>query len=272
MGAINISAPISRKRKQNATLLYIIAASLITVLSILGFLFHQTLSSLQQQKDIGKLRSAAKSPVKDVATAQLLKRQEFPNLRPLEFKKKLVHEGVTAHTEFGGTLVLKTSVGDIKIVLRPDLSPESCHYVHEMVKTKQCSPCNFYRADAPGILQGIMKDERFKHLRKKGSCPPEYADKLPGKCPEWDPLCGCHGPTMKHGMVGWAGGGDGPDFFIDTYKQPAKWWDQQHTVFGQIQDEDSFKRIDEIYAMPTTKNGMMVMLQEPIHFDMEIER
>eukprot|EP00541_Cyclophora_tenuis_P018951 CAMPEP_0116543414 /NCGR_PEP_ID=MMETSP0397-20121206/1546_1 /TAXON_ID=216820 /ORGANISM="Cyclophora tenuis, Strain ECT3854" /LENGTH=141 /DNA_ID=CAMNT_0004067507 /DNA_START=340 /DNA_END=765 /DNA_ORIENTATION=+ len=141
-----------------------------------------------------------------------------------------------------------------------------------MVKTKKCSPCNLYRAEAPGILQGIMKDENLASLRKKGKCPPEYANSDQGKCPEWDSQCACHGPTMTHGMVGWAGGGSGPDFFIDTYKQPAKFWKQQHTVFGEIRDELTFQRIDQIYSLPTTKKGMMTYLDKAIHFEMEIQR
>ena len=36
------------------------------------------------------------------------------------------------------------------------------------------------------------------------------------KCPSHDPNCGCHGPIMSKGMVGWAGGSAGPDLFIYT--------------------------------------------------------
>mgnify|MGYP004300881927 CR=1 FL=1 len=36
------------------------------------------------------------------------------------------------------------------------------------------------------------------------------------KCPSHDPQCGCHGPIMSKGMVGWAGGSAGPDLFIYT--------------------------------------------------------
>ena len=55
---------------------------------------------------------------------------------------------------------------------------------------------------------------------------------------------------MTNGMVGWAGGGTGQDFFIETYKEPAKWWGQQHTVWGEIQDTKSREVIDAIRQQP----------------------
>ena len=60
---------------------------------------------------------------------------------------------------------------------------------------------------------------------------------------------------MTNGMVGWAGGGTGQDFFIETYKEPAKWWGQQHTVWGEIQDTKSREVIDAIFKLPTHKKG-----------------
>lgn len=34
---------------------------------------------------------------------------------------------------------------------------------------------------------------------------------------------------MTKGMVAWAAGDTGPDFFIDNYKRKADWWGTQHT-------------------------------------------
>jgi hypothetical protein len=34
---------------------------------------------------------------------------------------------------------------------------------------------------------------------------------------------------MTKGMVAWAAGESGPDFFMNNYKAKADWWGTQHT-------------------------------------------
>jgi hypothetical protein len=106
----------------------------------------------------------------------------------------------------------------------------------------------------------------------RGDCPPGL-ENVANDCPTWDAHCGCHGPVMTKGAVAWAAGqAGGPDFFIDNYAQPAKWWGTQHTNFGFITDEDSFKVVDAIFNLPINKQGMMTMLQDQIHFDLSLEK
>jgi cyclophilin family peptidyl-prolyl cis-trans isomerase len=170
------------------------------------------------------------------------------------------------------TLVLSTSVGDLRIVLRPDLSNESVEYVKQVVRDNKCSPCNLYRVEEPGIVQGILKNPHIALPTVKGPCPAADAAKdVPNECPEWDKSCGCHGPVMTHGMVGWAAGDVGPDFFIDTYQRPARWWGTQHTVWGQIKDEASWSVIDAIWRLPSKRQGDLTYLVDPLHFDLRIE-
>jgi len=158
--------------------------------------------------------------------------------------------------------------GDIHIVLRPDLSSESVAYIHEMASSKTCPNCNFYRADQR-ILQGIMKSPAVPKVETKGNCPVEYRGKSQPVCPKHDPDCGCHGPTMTKGMVGWAGGGTGPDFFIDAFEKPAEFWGQEHTVWGEIQDAESLAVVDAIFKLPTHTDGM-VFLDEKISFELQV--
>jgi cyclophilin family peptidyl-prolyl cis-trans isomerase len=170
------------------------------------------------------------------------------------------------------TLVLSTSVGDLRIVLRPDLSTESVEYVKQVVRDNKCSPCNLYRVEEPGIVQGILKNPRIALPTVKGPCPAEQdAEDVPNDCPEWDKSCGCHGPVMTHGMVGWAAGATGPDFFVDAYQRPARWWGTQHTVWGQIKDEASWSVIDAIRRLPSKRQGDLTYLVDPLHFDLRIE-
>jgi hypothetical protein len=170
------------------------------------------------------------------------------------------------------TLVLSTSVGDLRIVLRPDLSNESVDYVKQVVRDSECSPCNLYRVEEPGIVQGILKNPRIAIPTVKGPCPNDgEAVDVPNDCPDWDKSCGCHGPVMTHGMVGWAAGATGPDFFVDAYQRPARWWGTQHTVWGQIMDEASWSVIDAIWRLPSKRQGDLTYLVDPLHFDLRIE-
>lgn len=95
-------------------------------------------------------------------------------------------------------------------------------------------------------------------------------------------------------MVAWAGGGTGPDFFIDAYEDRADWWGTQHTgtcprrsclrrgplevrltattaaVWGEIRDADSFAVIDRIWTLPTRSEEGMAFLEQEIAFDLDI--
>ena len=74
----------------------------------------------------------------------------------------------------------------------------------------------FYRSEKQLLLQGIITDDSVPRNKHLGPCPvKDYKPEL--DCPSHDPECGCHGPIMTKGMVGWAGGGEGPDFFINTF-------------------------------------------------------
>ena len=104
-------------------------------------------------------------------------------------------------------ITLQTPHGNILIVLRPDLSPESVHYVRSLIKSQTCTDqsCRLYRAEKPGILQGILKSgtdaDPLKVVQPNkvfGRFPEKYRD-VKQDCPSHDPNCGCHGPIMVKG-------------------------------------------------------------------------
>jgi len=163
-------------------------------------------------------------------------------------------------------LIVKTDHGNFKIVLRPDLSPESVQYVVDATSFP-CNRCNFYRAESGLLLQGVMAvDTRPPGL---GKCP-DFDHFVSGGCPKHDPNCGCHGPIMTRGMVAWAAGGAGPDFFVNTHLEPVGWWEHQHTVWGEIKDDASFAVLDRILALPT-HGTQLKYLDEKISFRFELE-
>lgn len=168
-------------------------------------------------------------------------------------------------------LVLTTPLGPIRVRLRPELSPGSVEYIQQLVNSHVCHDCKFYRAEKPGILQGIMANPEIPINSERGTCPIDVGG-IENQCPSWDPQCGCHGPIMTRGSVAWAGGqAGGPDFFINAYQQPAEWWGTQHTNFGLIEDAASMAVVDQIFDLPVTEHGGMHLLQDKIHFALSLE-
>eukprot|EP00584_Thalassiosira_punctigera_P019219 CAMPEP_0172549352 /NCGR_PEP_ID=MMETSP1067-20121228/18473_1 /TAXON_ID=265564 ORGANISM="Thalassiosira punctigera, Strain Tpunct2005C2" /NCGR_SAMPLE_ID=MMETSP1067 /ASSEMBLY_ACC=CAM_ASM_000444 /LENGTH=260 /DNA_ID=CAMNT_0013336731 /DNA_START=183 /DNA_END=965 /DNA_ORIENTATION=+ len=193
-------------------------------------------------------------------------------------------------------LIIHTHMGDVRIHFTPELAGESSiRYVADVVmaaaarqnngmgygtaKTMNgrkvtegfmCQRCKFYRAEKKLLLQGVVAEESSVPRGKVtlGPCPdPNFVPK--SKCPAHDPNCGCHGPVMTRGMVGWAGGGGGPDFFINTFAKPVDWWENQHTVWGEIRDEKSLKVVESTYDLRAHTSGMR-MLDEEIEFSLEL--
>lgn len=161
----------------------------------------------------------------------------------------------------------------VKILLRPDLSESSVSYVKDLVSTGHCERCHWYRAEKPGILQGIIENSGLQQpIVMKGECPDGY-ENVKNDCPQWDSSCGCHGPVMTRGAVGWAAGDTGPDFFIDNYVRPAIWWGTQHTIWGHIIDDSSLSYIQTITTtLPVSKESGLAMLNDHIHFTLSIEK
>lgn len=108
---------------------------------------------------------------------------------------------------------------------------------------------------------------------KLGDCPPDatsndYSNANNKKDKKVKP---CHGPIMTRGLVAWAGGTTGPDFFINAYEKPAKWWGREHTVWGEIIDTESLKLVDTIINLPVTvESHGLSFLNERLHFTLEI--
>mmetsp|Transcript_3465 Transcript_3465/g.4826 ORF Transcript_3465/g.4826 Transcript_3465/m.4826 type:complete len:356 (-) Transcript_3465:169-1236(-) len=169
------------------------------------------------------------------------------------------------------TLQIVTPIGNIYIHLKPEFSNESVQYIHKLLLSPHsCDSCKFYRSERTGILQGIMTKEGIPENKILGNCPQKFKNAPAHECPDHDPNCGCHGPIMTKGMVAWAAGLGGPDFFINMYDRPAEWWHNEHTVFGQIIDDgQSFDVIHSIMNGSVKKRGGLSMLVKPVNFDLK---
>jgi cyclophilin family peptidyl-prolyl cis-trans isomerase len=275
---------LSRTRNQQSptriyyVILIIILTLIVIVLMVMTGLptFDKPTMALQRQQstavmDQGKrtIRKLIKQPPPNQEHQQQQQQQTKDN--------DVVSEINSASSQSSSqqeVLVLTTEYGKIRILLQPDLSPGSVEYIHKLVESGVCRRCNFYRAEKPGILQGVMANPSIPINTVRGKCPEGLEDAVKNDCPDWDQHCGCHGPIMTQGAVGWAGGeAGGPDFFIDHYQEPAKFWGTQHTNFGRIQedDHDSFAVIRRIFDLPVKNQAGMSMIETPIHFDLNIE-
>ena len=182
-----------------------------------------------------------------------------------------------ADAEQNPTVTLVTSQGDILIHLRPDLAPESVQYVQALIQSDApCKRCRFYRAEQRGILQGILVKDGTPPNETLGKCPltsdelqefhRKVAEEEESGSKEAKPPA-CHGPLMTRGMVGWAAGEGGPDFFIDFYKRPAEWWGRDHTVWGMV-DEKDWDVVESFFDLPAHRSGL-VYLDEPVSIDLK---
>ena len=177
-----------------------------------------------------------------------------------ENSSPLINESNTAQsvTALPKSLTLATSQGSIVIELRPNQALESVQYINALLGSPEpCKICRFYRAEQRGILQGILKKTDVPPNTVLGSCPDEFKD-----------VPKCHGPLMTRGMVGWAAGEGGPDFFIDNYPRPADWWSNDHTVWGEIIDRESLVVVDSFFDLPRHTDGL-TYLDEHVPISME---
>ena len=268
--ARNISGPIvlgsaaARERSQRARKWFLRLAATLSFMILVPVVVYLSVSVVQLKQALQNTRVEKQRLASQLLTAK------HRNVRRNIGKLPAQIEYNTNHKK--QTLVLTTKLGDIRIVLRPDLSKESVEYMHETVQTG-CHRCHLYRAEQPGVLQGVLEGAATNSSRvPRGECPAGH-DHIQNSCPPEDASCGCHGPIMTRGMVAWAAGRSGPDFFINDYPQPSTWWGTVHTVFGEIQDDTSFAVIDEIWKLPTHKIDVgFTHLDELLPFQISIEQ
>lgn len=126
--------------------------------------------------------------------------------------------------------IIKTDKGDMKLTLFKD-SPQAT--------------LNFVHLAKEGFYKGIVFHRVIPNFVVQAGCPHGIGTGGPG----WNIKCECENQEHKHlrGTLSMAHAGPntgGSQFFICHSAQPHL--DGVHTIFGQIEDEESLKVLDSI--------------------------
>lgn len=131
-----------------------------------------------------------------------------------------------------GIATLETEYGSIRIKFLPDCAPISVAYLLELLKTRHCAGCQFYRAEGRGNIW-----DAAGHRINQSQAGPPYAVvqgtlEAEGTLFKEIPKEAC--PSIMRGTMGWIGGG--PDFFISLANHEE--WYPKYTVFAYVLPAD----------------------------------
>ncbi|KAM0935497.1 putative cyclophilin-type peptidyl-prolyl cis-trans isomerase domain-containing protein [Dioscorea sansibarensis] len=131
-----------------------------------------------------------------------------------------------------GIIGLETEYGTLHIKLLPDCAPHSMAYIVELLGSRHCAGCQFYRAEG----RGSSWDSKGNHIQDASLGPPYAliqgileAEGVPFKN---IPIEAC--PSIRRGSVAWVG--SGPEFFISLANHNE--WRKTYTVFGSVLSDD----------------------------------
>ena len=265
MGGLDLLPPAKgagrprRSRSSTSTMLVIvIGISLIACL-----IYATTPLSAALPVDRGQQEPASEPPHSSVLTLS-----EHPPPRPSSLPPPSPPPPPPSPED---VVALKLQAGGKQVTLRLRLLPQHSESSVAFMRHAATHSCagELNRSEKDFLVQGrIACPGGTAGVPKvvKGSCPPGVQVDRSRACPSHDPQCGCHGPIMGKGMVGWAGGSAGPDLFIytaamDMARCPvggcqATHWSRDHTVFAEVADEATWAAIAELYKLPVRRSGM----------------
>lgn len=136
---------------------------------------------------------------------------------------------------------MSTDYGTVKILLRPESSPQTVEYVKDLVSKGVYRGCDIYRVEPPGLT----KDEGGTEYREgyalvQGgaySCGKQASNKLPVES-----LL-----QVKKWTVALIAGTS--EFFFSLGDHPD--WDGAFSIWGEVLDEKSQKVLEKIVGLPT---------------------
>lgn len=143
-----------------------------------------------------------------------------------------------------GIVELKTQYGALHVKLLPDCAPQSILYILELLSSRHCAGCKFYRAES----RGGSWDSDGNHIARAPFGPPfallQGTLEAHGVTFKEIPSEVC--PSIRRGSVAWVG--SGPEFFISLANHDE--WKKTYTVFGYVLPED-MELVEKIAQLPT---------------------
>ncbi|XP_040989503.1 uncharacterized protein LOC121237018 [Juglans microcarpa x Juglans regia] len=160
-----------------------------------------------------------------------------------------------------GIVGLETEYGTLHIKLFPDCAPYSVAYILELLTSRHCAGCQFYRAEG----RGQSWDSEGNHIENAPFGPPfaliQGTLEPQGSTFEKIPTEVC--PTIRRGSVAWIG--SGPEFFVSLANHQE--WKNAYTVFGSVLPED-MEMAEKIARLPTRpdvwNNVNVSVLETPV--------
>ena len=301
-----MTSAIQRDQRKTTTTLWFgrVFCLLLVVWIVLSILFLQHIL-VYENDGLSSTAAAETSPFEHVAAAAAAVDRVPKKINPRPLPLRFPRINITSQLSQKKYLVLSTIFGKIRIRLRPDWSRGSVDYIHQMIENR-CARCYFHRLDKTttttteknrnhhyhhqndnnqaeeGMILGVVANHNVPLNTEFGSCPKgaqktASAKNITNDCQYWNrKACGCHGPVLTQGMVGWVEGtAGGPTFFINHYEtetEARERFGTQHTVFGEVtrRDKASLAVIDRIMEEPTLFETVYV-LRSRVEFDISLE-
>ncbi|KAJ6955101.1 hypothetical protein NC652_006519 [Populus alba x Populus x berolinensis] len=163
-----------------------------------------------------------------------------------------------------GIVGFETQYGTFHVKLLPDCAPHSISYILELLASRHCVGCHFYRAES----RGKSWDPEGNHIEHAPYGPPFAL--IQGTLGSYGtvfkdiPTEAC--PTIRRGSVAWVD--SGPEFFLSLANHNE--WNKAYTVFGFVLPEDMeiIERIAQLPAKPEVWSNINVAVLEnpfPLH-------
>ena len=153
------------------------------------------------------------------------------------------------------TLTMDSTIGKIPIKLLPELAPASIRELRRcvsiMLDQGHCMGCRVYRSEANFLIQGVIMSPGCYVATPRQPNPPQKK-------------------IMERGMVCWAGGAGGPDWFVNLIDQSA--FGDDHLCWGKISSSD-MELVDSVTKRPLkpkAKPDEMTFLAEEIRFNLTL--
>ncbi|PNH08564.1 hypothetical protein TSOC_004862, partial [Tetrabaena socialis] len=150
------------------------------------------------------------------------------------------------------TLTLQFELGPVAVELLPKLAPASVREIRRLaalVAGERCGGCRIYRPEPHFLVQGVMGDPGGYVATPRHPNPPQQK-------------------MMQRGLVCWAGGMGGPDFFVNLIDQSG--FGDDHLCWGLIANMTLMDQIVVLPTKPKAKPNDMTFLAHELNFNLTL--